>query len=648
MRRPPLPRPRRAALALAVLWALAGAFAFSGSARAQPAAAVPAQAGDADVPRPVQAPHYGDALFGFFQERWFPAITSLMVSQHFARLPTHEDDAELLRGGLLLSYGQHREAGEVFERLVATRPALRDRAWFFLARSRHQRGLFDEAEAALARIGQSLPGTLEDDRRLLHAQLLLARGASAEAAAVLEAAAQRPGASPFARYNRGIALLQSGDVAGGRAALDALGREPSADEETRQVRDRANVALGFSALRDDEPALARDALQRVRLDSGPSNQALLGFGWAAAALKQPERALVPWLELSTRDPGDAAVLESRIAVPHAYAELGARGEALTRYQAAIDAYEAERQSLTEAIAAIREADALAPLLDAGSGDEPGREVDAAPPTMSHAAQLVPLLADHAMQEGLKSHRDLRWFDRNLRDWSDSLLAFDEVLVHRSRAYAERLPQLLARANDAAQGVAALQARRDALAAEVDRAEADADGLALASPAELAMRTRVAELRAALPALGEGAEAASFADRIRRVDGALGWRLAQAWPQRLWDARKALAALGSALDQARFREAALAQAQRDEPQRFERLAGRLAELSRRVAALNPQVVALAREQREVLQATAIAALARSQQRLADYTAQARFALAQLQDAPAELARHQGEADHAPTH
>ena len=55
------------------------------------------------------------------------------------------------------------------------------------------------------------------------------------------------------------------------------------------------------------------------------------WGWAAASLKDPKLALVPWTELAQRDTSDSAVLEARIAVPYAYAELQAFGQSLQRY-----------------------------------------------------------------------------------------------------------------------------------------------------------------------------------------------------------------------------------------------------------------------------------------------------------------------------
>jgi tetratricopeptide (TPR) repeat protein len=225
--------------------------------------------------RPVTAPHYGDTLFHFYQDKYFSAVTGLMVSQHFTRLAPHDDDSEILRGGLLLSYGMHREAGQIFAQLIerGAPPKVRDRAWYYLAKIRWQRGLNADAESALAKIEGKLPGELEDDRGLLQANLLMARNEFAGAAEVLRGMAPKDNAkkpsqaSLYARFNLGVALVKSGDVAGGSALLDEVGRMPGADEEQRSLRDRANVALGFAALQDGRSDDARTVLQRVRLQS---------------------------------------------------------------------------------------------------------------------------------------------------------------------------------------------------------------------------------------------------------------------------------------------------------------------------------------------------------------------------------------------
>jgi len=135
----------------------------------------------------VKAPYYGDALFHFFQDHYFTSVTTLMASQQFDRVTHHDDEAEVLRGGMLLSYGLTKEAGQIFARLIdkGASPAVRDRAWFFLAKIRYQRGYLPEAENALAQVENNLPTSLEEERILLQANLLMSHGDYTAAADVL-------------------------------------------------------------------------------------------------------------------------------------------------------------------------------------------------------------------------------------------------------------------------------------------------------------------------------------------------------------------------------------------------------------------------------------------------------------------------------
>jgi hypothetical protein len=79
-----------------------------------------------------------------------------------------------------------------------------------------------------------------------------------------------------------------------------------------------------------------------------------------------------------------------------------------------------------------------------------------------------------------------------------------------------------------------------------------------------------------------------------------------------------------------RDAALAQAQLDEPARLEAFAARIEALAARVDAALPRVTALAQEQRAAVQELAVADLLRQKERLAGYVTQARFAVAQIVD------------------
>jgi tetratricopeptide (TPR) repeat protein len=602
----------------------------------------------AEVPKPtvIQEPHYGDTLFRFWQDQYFTAITGLMTSQHFNRVAQHADEAEVLRGGMLLSYGMHKEAGEIFAQLIekGAAPSVRDRAWYYLAKIRYQRGFIDQAEEAVARIENNLPPALQEERVLLQSQLLMARGDFAGAAQVLETLAKSSSAGLYARYNLGVALVRSGDLPRGIAMLDEVGKAPATSEEFRALRDKANVALGYAALADEKPEAARAFLERVRLSSMLANKALLGFGWASASLKEPKKALVPWNELVSgapgRDNGDAAVLEARIAVAYAYAELGAYGQSLERYQDAIGAFDREHVALDESIGAIRKGKLLDGLLEKNPGEEMGwfwniQEL----PEMPHSSHLTQVLAQHEFQEAFKNWRDLRFLAKNLQGWADTLSIYNDMLGNRRQAYADKLPKVRDEAGKL--NIAEVTKRRDALAAELEKVEAEADHAAVADAVRRAQIDRMADLQALMQRAGSDPEVAAAADRVRRVAGALTWQLAQDFPDRLWSLKKSLRTINMELELAQARDAALAQAQRDEPARHEAFAKRIAALEGTIRALIPKVAALTNEQQGQVQELAVAELTRQKERLAAYTTQARFAVAQLYDRAA-LARKPDEA------
>jgi hypothetical protein len=606
---------RRAAVAAACVLALGAAMA----------------AAPAEPSHEIKAPHYGDTLFQFFQDHYFTAITNLMVSQHFERVAEHADEAEVLRGGMLLSYGMYNEAGPIFAQMVekGASPKVRDRAWFYLAKIRYQRGTLPEAEEALGHVEDHLPPELQEERVLLKATLLMARDDYTGAAAALSAVGPKTPGARYVRFNLGVALIRAGDIPAGTAVLDALGKAGAEDEEYRSLRDRANVALGYAALANKQPKEARGYLERVRLQSVQSNKALLGFGWAADALEEPKLALVPWLELSQRDAGDSAALEARIAVPYAYAELGAFGQAAERYNDAINAFESERAGLDESIAAVRSGKLVEALLERNPGDEMGwfpRLDDL--PELPHPSQLAPVLAQHEFQEAFKNYRDLRFLTHNLEEWHDKLGTFTDMLETRRKAYAERLPAVRTQAGQI--NLEALRQRRDKVAAEIAAGESNADGVAFADARQTELMGLIGRSQAALAAAPASPETDKARERLRLSAGALLWNLAADYPARVWSEKKELTTIDARLKEAGERDIALAQAQRDEPARFERFSQRIKALDPRLLAMLPQVAALTREQQTAVQEIAVAELTRQKERLAVYATQARFAVAQLYD------------------
>ena len=189
-------------------------------------AIAPAYAGKND-PEPIviEDPHYGEVLFYFYQEDYFPAIVTLRSAQYKDKLFEHAEQAELLLGGMYLSYGHHLEAADIFERLLAENVdrEVRDRTWFFLAKIWKQRGYLDRSEMALNQLSDKLPKNLQREANMLHAQILIDSGRYGEAVAKLATWKGRTEWASYAKFNLGVALVRNGDIDTASEILDDLG-----------------------------------------------------------------------------------------------------------------------------------------------------------------------------------------------------------------------------------------------------------------------------------------------------------------------------------------------------------------------------------------------------------------------------------------
>ena len=600
----------------------------------------------------VQDLHYGDVLFYFYQNDHFGSLVRLAAYREQGRLAAHARDAELLRGGLYLSLGQHREAREIFERLLAdaaTPPEVRDRAWFYLGKVLYAAGLFEESDRALRQAGGTLGEDMDAERHLLIAQGLLYRERYDQAIAELSNWQGPRYWLAYGQFNLGVALVRAGEPARGLALLDAVGQLETQWPELMALRDKANLAIGYAHLQAGEPAAARLALERVRLSGPQSSKALLGAGWADAAAEQYQAALAPWQELQGRNLLDAAVQESYLAVPYAYAELGAMAQAVEYYEKAIAAYDAERARIGESIGAIRSGHLLDAALKAGDDGREGWFAQLATlPDTPESRYLYHLLAGNEFQEGLKNYRALDAMAKNLAGWQQSVGAFADMVETRRQAFEQKLPAADARL--ASVDVATINARRDALQAEFEAAVSSRDVAALATQKEREQLALLDEVDAALarpeagathdesnaawdggrwqaPAADQGGDAR---EKARLARGVLMWNLDAAWKLRSWQASRALRDLNATVYDARTREAASGRAREGAPERN-------AALGRRVGAVEPRIGTLAVRVDEAKAAQgirladiAVRELEDQRKRLDEYSVQARYALATIYD------------------
>jgi hypothetical protein len=600
----------------------------------------PAEAAkDGPDPIVIEDPQYGEVLFHFYQEDYFPAIVRLLAAQQQGQLADHAEQAELLLGGMYLSYGHHLEAADIFERLLADNvaPEIRDRTWFFLAKIWHQRGYLDKAQKALGHLSEDLPENLRREAQMAQAQIYIDSGQYDHAIAMLQAWKGKTEWASYAKFNLGVALVRSGRVDAAAQILDELGDIDPFNEELTSLRDRANLALGYSLLQDGQPMAAKAPLQRVRLEGPFSNKALLGVGWADAEVENYQRALVPWMELRGRDLLDSAVQESMLAIPYALAKLDSISQAADHYLNAIEAFYEETNRIDRTIGFIESGEIFEEFLANEPLDSTGwywrlEELPEGP----EARYLYHLLATNEFQEGLKNYRDLTYLQKNLGDWQQNVDVFGTMLETRLEAYDRRLPRVedaLARAD--LDGMVDRKLEFDSLLNDIEHSN---DWLALATEQEFEMWGEITGLERTPVLAADIPEAAEVREKIRLLKGVLQWQLERDFKDRLWRIRRNVRQTGEALVESQRSRRQIDDTMRKEPLRFKELSDRVYGLSPRIESMKFRVGEALAEQRVFLQSIAVGELQAQKQRLDVYTVQARFALAAIYD----LAATAGEA------
>ncbi len=585
----------------------------------------------------VEDPQYGEALFYFYQEDYFPAIVRLLAAQNQQQLDNHGEDAELLLGGMFLSYGHHLESAAIFERLLADNVSteVRDRTWFFLAKIWYQRGYFDKSEEALNFIKGELPENLQREALMMQAQILIESGNYDSAIALLQNWKGKTEWASYAKFNIGVALVRSGRVEEARQVLAELGELNPFNDELTALRDKANLALGYALLQDDQPTAAKALLQRVRLEGPFSNKALLGVGWADAEMDNYERALVPWMELQGRDLLDSAVQESMLAIPYAMAKLDSISQAADHYLNAIEAFYDEASRLEQTIARIESGAMFDEFLTADPLSGAGWYWQLSQlPSGTEARYLFHLLAKHEFQEGLKNYRDLDYLHRNLDTWQGSVEVYGNMLETRKEAYDERLPRVedaLSRAD--LDGMVNRKLEFDSTLNSVEKSH---DWLALATASEFEMWGEITALEASPALRVDIPEAAEVRDKIQLLKGVLQWELEREFKSRLWTVRRNLSDAGEALVETQRSRRQIDETMRNEPLHFAALTERVERLSPRIEGMKMQVSDTLADQRAFLQSIAVGELQAQKQRLNTYTLQARFALAAIYDVSATSA------------
>lgn len=580
------------------------------------------QAGQDYIWKDVRDPRLGNALFHLYQDKNFTGSIQSASDLTLGRAKLQQDDTVLVQTMLNMAYGLHRGSAAKFSMLFnkeSTPIDFKNYVWFYIAKIRHQRGNYADAESALANVKGALPWELDQQLQFLTATMLMERKDYSQAAKQLSELRGRTSGVPFARFNAAVGLMKSKQKEKAIPLLIEIGNNPGQTKEHRLLQDRANLGLGYLYLFDNKSKPAIERFERVRLNSLYSNEAMLGLGWAYYNLEQYERALAVWDELSKRNVADIPVQEARIAVPYTLARLGSFGQANTHYSTAMSSFKEEIKLLERITEKIQNSEYFETLVPANDEGDKGWNSDVENLTLDRESYyFTQMLATNEFQEAVKGFRDMRFLLMKFDQWDADLKTYEEESkrwVAAVQARGTRIAQ-----SNLSDRLLGMRMELDRVNQQLEAAEQRRDVYALVTEQERQQLDRI-EL------LAKQSLSAEQKERLRLVRGRVIWQVYSQFNERVRLLKVAVKDANAAVEVSGRQQANLQEIVQGSAAKQQTIANNIVQSRQKIKRQRPAVNSALQAMNEHIKKIAIADLDRRKEALSDFIAQAAYSVGQ---------------------
>lgn len=602
---------------------------------------------------------YGVALFHYYQQDYIPAITELMVADARDGIQGHGNNPELIAGGISLAFGMQNHAEQLFSQLLQdnSRPQpVRDAAWFYLGKLQYARGDWAGAAASFSRVSNQFNAELLAEMRSLQINLQIKQNNLAPYSVEKIEQDNLAQWQPYVLYNLGAAKARNNDLVAAKEFFNALTKTDfDAKGQSRieylTLMDKAHTAIGYTYLQDKSYSAAIEEFRKVRLEGMESNQALLGYGWAAIAQQKYAEAIRPWQVLQQRSLLFPAAQEALLALPFAYEKLNAPGEALREYEHAenllaqeIDLVRDMRETLTagELLTLVGSKPATSETLqELEKKSEPGTltalitddgqnwlKLSGTSVIKTRSVYLRELFAQNDFQSAVLDLRDLLKLQKLLKDWQPKLTAYTELLQQKQQ-WRQQKEQQVSQAL-LVQQRADMQKERDALAARINTIKTNNDYMALADAQTRKWFATVERSTATIAQMKAGGQdTTEYENRLWVSRGILLWRAAQDFVANLSALEMSLAEMDTAIATSLSRQekiAILVANAQDLNPFFSRIQTQQAQVQKQLQDVNKVIDVRAEKLRTKVDSQLLA----HEKRLGSYLAQSHLAIARLYD------------------
>ena len=387
-----------------------------------------------DAATPAAPKHLFQAEILFEVQRGHAFDALLKLNSGLAHETSRINSDTINKNDLLLAFGLSKQVEKNIKAADNNNPQQRNHSAYLLAK------FYDENQQPVKTIQalEMIHGNISQQDKLplqqLTALAYIRTGKYNAAADLLEKLAADNDSNVYIQYNLALAQLQSGNEKKGLSTLASLGQITGYDAEQLSVKDLANLQLGDRYLNKAQPAQAKIYYNRVRMDSPFIEQTLLGSGWADFSLGKFERAVVPWSMLHNSKELSDSVIEAKMALPYAYAKLGAHGKAANLYGQTIETLEAELSRINTAIKHAQNGELQQHLINAFEAQPNKAYPQLAAENRKQPFYLHTLLTDPQFRLLANMLHELVLSKNRLHQQQQSIDAFNELIRLKQKHY----------------------------------------------------------------------------------------------------------------------------------------------------------------------------------------------------------------------
>ncbi|VAW69824.1 hypothetical protein MNBD_GAMMA09-2479 [hydrothermal vent metagenome] len=583
---------------------------------------------------------YGVSLFNFFQQKYFSAITELLVAEHYQRIKSEDKNPALLLGGLYLSYDLHEQSSGVFQRLLEDEEleipiTIRDQARFLQAKNYYHDGDFPQAEELFSKIQDGLSLDNDEEKLFLLNALFLKSDDFEQAQKTLDYFSSGSVWKDYAQFNTASHLIQHTDEDSIELGFEMLGELASNDSphiEKRILKDKANLALAYVALRDGRSKESIEYFNDIRLEGVETNKALLGVGWARYRNNQFKEAVIPWMHLaSSQTESDLAVQEAFISIPYAFEKMQLEDQALHHYGLALDSYKFQLGQTQQLVEFIKSPGFIKQLNPGSLGKETTSAVNVIKNLDPLLTQyLLPFLSSNEFQHEAKSYLEILHLRYMLNHWENNIPALEMILKEKRKTYKNKLSKTMD--DESLNRVKVLTNKRNKLAQQVRQIEKSKDALQLATVEE-AEGLELLSNSASRFKLLENSEEEGLSDsknKYRLLKGRMLWEIETDYPVRLWNIKRQLQQLNIAVNDMNKTMSSLEGAWKSAPSEFSGFDARIANKEAQIKKLIKKIDRAILSQEKQLRVMALEELRLHRNQIKLYHDRALYAKARLYD------------------